>query len=180
MAIKAAQNQIQKAEKNIADEHQRLSDADGGSHAQRRAEIEEKREEAKAAKIRLRDHENEIPALEDNRLSAEDEHKSLMEPLDRKRSEIRDSEARLNTLLKDKGQQHQAYPPSMTKLLNAIRQDDTFHQKPIGPIGRHVRLLNPLWSSILEKSFGGALEAFIVTSKDDQAKLSALMQRLGW
>ncbi len=47
-------------------------------------------------------------------------------------------------------------------------------------MGNHVRLLKPLWSRILEKSFGGALEAFIVTSKEDQLRLSAMMQKVGW
>lgn len=68
----------------------------------------------------------------------------------------------------------------MTRLLAAIRQDDGFQQKPVGPMGNHVRLLKPLWSRILEKSFGGALEAFIVTSKEDQLRLSAMMQKVGW
>ncbi len=82
--------------------------------------------------------------------------------------------------MRDRGQQQQAYPANMTRLLTAIRQDDGFKQRPIGPMGNHVRLLKPLWSSILEKSFGGALEAFVVTSKEDQLRLSAMMQRVGW
>ena len=82
--------------------------------------------------------------------------------------------------MKDRGQQQQAYPPNMSRLLNAIRQDDGFQQRPVGPVANHVRLLKPLWSSILEKSFGGALDSFIVTSKDDQLRLSGLMQKVGW
>lgn len=82
--------------------------------------------------------------------------------------------------MRDRGQQQQAYPPNMTSLLAAIRQDDGFWQKPIGPMGSHVRLLKPSWSNILEKSFGGALEAFVVISKEDQLRLSAMMRRLNW
>lgn len=68
----------------------------------------------------------------------------------------------------------------MSRLTSAIRQDDGFIQKPVGPLGSHVRLLKPLWSSILEKSFGAALNSFIVTSKQDQSRLSSLMKRVGW
>lgn len=89
-------------------------------------------------------------------------------------------EDHLNGLVRDRGQQQGAYKPSMPRLITAIRQDEGFLEKPIGPLGNHIRLLKPLWSSILEKSFGGALETFIVTSKRDQSKLSALMQKLGW
>lgn len=178
--IKAAKDRIKKVERAIENEHQLLSDADGGTHALRRAEIEEKREESEAAKTRLREHEDGLPALEDNRNRAFEGHKVSQDPTRRKRLDIQSAEERLSSLIKDRGQQQQAYSGNMKHLLSAIRQDDAFRQKPVGPLGSHVRLLKPLWSSILEKSFGGALEAFVVTSKDDQLRLSALMQRVGW
>lgn len=180
MEIRAAEARIKKAEKDIADEYQKLNDADGGGHALRRTEIEGKREEATSAKAHLREHDNELPALEDNKTRAKEEYDACQDPLKRKRSEVLECEAHLESLLEDRGQQQQAYPPNMTRLLSAIRQDDGFHQRPIGPIGNYVQLLKPLWSSLLEKSLGGALEAFIVTSKEDQTRLSAMMQRVGW
>lgn len=178
--IKAAKDRIKKVEKDIEDENQRLSDAGGGNHALRRAEIGQKRDEAIAAKDRLQEHEDELPALEDNKAKAEREYKVSQDPIRFKRQEVQHAEGRLSSLVKDRGQQQQAYPTNMRNLLNAIRQDDGFRQRPVGPLGSHVRLLKPLWSSILEKSFGGALEAFIVTSKDDQIRLSGLMQRVKW
>ena len=89
-------------------------------------------------------------------------------------------EERLESLVRDRGQQQQAYPQNLSRLLREIRQDDGFQQRPVGPVANHVRLLKPLWSSVLEKSFGGALDSFIVTSKDDQLRLSSMMQRVGW
>lgn len=82
--------------------------------------------------------------------------------------------------MKDRGQQQGAYHENMSRLVNAIKEDRGFLQKPVGPVGQHVRLLKPLWSSVLEKSFGGALSSFIVTSKQDQSRLSALMQNVKW
>lgn len=101
-------------------------------------------------------------------------------PIDSKQKEIQQCEDRLNNLLKDRGQQQGAYSGNMSQLLKAIREDQGFLQKPVGPVGDHVRLLKPLWSSVLEKSFGGTLSSFIVTSKQDQSRLSALMQRVAW
>ncbi|CAF9927782.1 MAG: Structural maintenance of chromosomes protein 6 [Alectoria fallacina] len=177
--IKAADERIKKANIAVREEHKRLSDADGGSHDLRRAEIEEKRAEASAAKARFRDHENELPALEDNRHRAEQDHRESQNLVKEKKIEVQNCEERLNSLVRDRGQQQQAYPPNMSRLLSAIRQDNGFQQRPVGPIANYVRLLKPLWSSILEKSFGGALDSFIVTSKDDQLRLSGIMQRVG-
>ena len=178
--IKAAESRIMKAEKNVADEHRRLSDADGGAHDLRRAEIEKKREEADDARRQFRECDDELPLLEANRDRANREHHDLLEEIKLKKVDVQQCEERFNSLLKDRGQQQQAYPPNMPRLLSTIRQDDGFQQKPVGPLGTHVRLLQPLWSSILEKAFGGALDSFVVTSKQDQNRLSDLMQRTGW
>ena len=162
------------------DEQRRLSDADGGAHDLRRAEIEEKREQAVTAKREFRECEAELPALEDSRDLASREVEDSLEEIKAKKMDVQQCTERLDSLKRDRGQQQQAYPPNMPRLLNAIRQDDGFQQKPVGPLGTYVRLLRPLWSSILEKSFGGALDSFIVTSKQDQNRLSGLMQRVGW
>jgi chromosome segregation ATPase len=45
-------------------------------------------------------------------------------------------------------------------------------------MGRHVKLLKPEWSSILETSFGASLNAFVVKSQSDQSILSELMRRM--
>ena len=68
----------------------------------------------------------------------------------------------------------------MPRLLHAIQQDDGVLERPVGPMGSHVRLMQPSWSSILEKSFRAGLETFIVTSKQDQSRLSTLTQKVGW
>ena len=147
-------------------------------HAERRAEIEEKKEEAQEARSRMRSHEDELPALDDNRSRADEEHLGCQSDIKKKHKEIQAAEGRLNSFIRDRGQQKTAYPAAMPRLLRAIQQDNEFEEKPIGPIGNHVRLLDPQWSSVLEKQLGGVLDSFIVTSKNDQIRLSGHMQRI--
>ena len=114
------------------------------------------------------------------RKAAATEHDTFQGPIMAKRDEIMQHEDRLKSLMRDRGQQQGAYKPSMPRLLHAIQQDSGFLERPVGPMGSHVRLMKPSWSSILEKSFGAALETFIVTSKQDQSRLSTLMTKVGW
>lgn len=178
--IRAAETRIVRVQKEIEDEHRRLSDADGGMHTGRRAEIEEKRIEAQEAKDRIMSHENELAALKDKVERARVESDACQSDSKQARSEVQKAEERLSNLERDRGQLRTAYPPSMPRLLKAIQQDHGFNDKPIGPIGNHVRLLDPQWSSILERQFGSALDSFIVTSKADQIRLSGHMQRINW
>lgn len=178
--MKDAEARIRTTKADVQDEYRRLGDIDGGNNARRLTEIEEKKGDAAAAKERLRQHERSIGALEEDQRTAQKILEESRAPIMSKKSEIQEQELRLDGLLRDRGQPQGAYPASMPRLLRAIEQDGGFRQLPVGPIGKHVRLLNPVWSKVLEKFFGGALNSFIVTSKEDQNRLSNLMQQHRW
>ena len=179
-SLKAANATIAKANTDIQEENRRLGDLDGGNHARRLAEIEAKKADFLSAKAKYHEHERNLGTLEEAKRTAEKLHQDSQGPVAQKQVEIRTCDGRFQDLLKDRGQQQGAYPANMNRLLKAIEEDGAFRQAPVGPIGKHVRLLNPVWSSILEKSFGGVLNSFVVTSKEDQNRLSNIMQQAGW
>lgn len=178
--MKTAEQTIAKAKKDIEEENRRLTELDGGSHARRRAEIDEKKADAANAKTRLEEHEAGLSRLQDQQRHAEEATERAKAPVNAKRAEIRECESQLNRLMNDRGRQQAAYLPSLPRLLSAIQQDRGFRQAPVGPLGKHVRLLQPKWSSILEKSFGATLNSFVVTCKEDQTRLAALMRQVSW
>ncbi len=178
--IRVSKARVSQVQEEIESELRRLSDVDGGMHAKRKAEIDGKKDDAQEAKDQMRSHEDELPALQDNKSRAEEKRVGCQAEVEKKLTEISVAEARVDSLVRDRGRQQSAYPAAMPRLLKAILQDNGFAEKPIGPIGSHVRLLDPQWSSILERQFGNALDSFIVTSKGDQIRLSGLMQRIQW
>ncbi|KAI9878468.1 MAG: Structural maintenance of chromosomes protein 6 [Pleopsidium flavum] len=178
--LKAADARIITANQDIAEEQKKLAEADGGIHNRRLAEIEEKKEALSKAKDRYNQHFNSISGLEEDKKLAQNEHAAANGPIEQKRIEVQQCENQLQRLMRDRGQQQGSYHENMPRLIRAIQQDDRFREQPVGPIGNHVRLLKPVWSNILERSFGATLNSFIVTSKQDQGCLSNLMQRLNW
>ena len=166
--------------KDIAEEHEKLAEADGGVRNRRLAEIEQQKMDVEETKDRYTMHINGIGALEEDKKRAQAELGAAKVRVDQKKSDIQQCENQLQSLMKDRGQQQGGYHENMPRLLRAIQQDDRFREKPVGPIGSHVRLLKPIWSNILEKSFGATLNSFIVTNKQDQTHLSSLMQRVNW
>ncbi len=178
--MKQAEANVIKTKADIEEEHHRLEEANGGSHKKRLEEIEAQRTDVVAAKNRLHEHDNGIRQLEANKKGAAADAESFQVPMSSKRAELEQCELQLSSLMRDRGQRQGAYKPNMPRLLTAIQKDGGFREKPVGPMGYHVRLLKPLWSSILEKSFGAALETFIVTNKPDHSRLTSLMQQNGW
>lgn len=165
---------------DIAEERRRLAEADGGIHNRRLAEIEQQESVFEEVTRRSEEHIQRLGALEEDKKRAQAEVGVVRGSLDQKRTEVQQSENQLRSLMRDHGQQQGGYHENMSRLVRAIREDDGFREKPVGPIGNHVRLLKPVWSNILEKSFGATLNSFIVTSKQDQSYLSRLMQRVNW
>lgn len=178
--LKATKERIASAQNDIAVEHRRLSEMDGGKNDERREEIESKKDEASQARDAHRLHNDELHSLEVARREADIEKDKAAENFRKQQATVKEAEDRLNTLIRDRGQLQAAYNPNLPRLLSRIGQENAFREKPVGPLGKHVRLTNPAWSSILEKSFGSNLEAFVVTSKEDQMRLSGLMQQTSW
>ncbi len=72
------------------------------------------------------------------------------------------------------------FEPNIGNLLRAIDNERGFKERPIGPVGRYIKLLKPEWASVVENTLGATLSSFVVTCKDDQNLLSKLMSKTSW
>lgn len=103
----------------------------------------------------------------------------VQEKLNQKRQEEAESRRKIGALERGQRKWIDAYPNpgGLEKLIRAIESEGRFRERPVGPMGRYVELMEPEWGYILEKQFGSALNAFVVTSKADQSILSELSRR---
>jgi chromosome segregation ATPase len=178
--LKVAGNKIKNISDAIEKEREKLANANDGQHAQKMHDIQDAKDEAKAIQERLDKHKAGIHELDQARRRAE-AHKESVEPEKcRKEEEVNRCKTTISELEKGSGQWMRGFQQSLSQLLRLINQDTRFREKPVGPLGRHVQLLQPKWSPILEQSFGASLNGFAVTSKNDQSILSELMRRVGY
>lgn len=171
---------IEDTKRKIMEEDRRLKDISGGSYARKQEELEFKQSEAAEALKRYEEHQKDTNRLHEDVQKAEEELKSSRAPLFTQRSEVEQAEALLRSMRKEGGAQDAGFPDKLPMLLRAIQQERSFNRAPVGPVGRHVRLLRPEWSSVLETSLGGTLGSFIVTSKHDEVILKKIMQSINW
>lgn len=140
-------------------------------------QIEEAKIRAHDARIALEEFDSGKGAIEQKLSHAKDAAREFKPTVDNKRNDITRSENQLRSMSQDQGDWTRAYHRNLSNLLRAIEKENGFKERPVGPFGRHIRLLKPEWSSILEKSLGGILDSFAVTSKHDQSLLASLMKR---
>ncbi|KAL8243929.1 hypothetical protein R6Q59_010187 [Mikania micrantha] len=176
-ALESAQNSVEKKLAEIETEERRLAEINGGGAAERlhnleaaRAIVEEKRQIWEAhAKLR--------PGLDQQSTLSAAALSSAADKRTTTQAQVNQRQDSLDELTRNRDSHDTVFHPNMPALLRAISQENGFQQRPIGPLGKHIRLLRPEWSSVIEKSFGSTLSSFLVTSKQDSSLLSELMKR---
>ncbi|USW59391.1 Putative P-loop containing nucleoside triphosphate hydrolase [Septoria linicola] len=178
-SIKAHKKNIARLETEITDERQRLVDAHGDAHEQRLRQLDGLKAEAKEAKEAYDEFRGGLAALDQEVKDAQKRLQQAEIPLTSAKADENTARAALNRVSADQGRKYAGYHNKMEELCKAIGRETRFRIKPVGPLGLHVQLLKPQWSSILEKTFGGNLDSFVVTSKQDQELLTSLAKRIG-
>ncbi|KAK3305509.1 P-loop containing nucleoside triphosphate hydrolase protein [Chaetomium strumarium] len=162
--VEQEEEELRQREKNLAEAESNVVEAQQQVEVKSRAlEVaEDKVKRAEESLERVKEEEGEIqerrqenrhrePELKERVGDAKKALEKIREDIQRKQSEIDNVEARIKRLERDRGSPYDAY---------------------------EAKLLKPQWSSILEKTFGVNLNAFIVTSKSDESLLREKMDRL--
>ncbi|KAL6707342.1 Structural maintenance of chromosomes protein 6 [Coniothyrium glycines] len=174
--------EIKKLEAEIEQLRRRQAEADNGTYAAKVRQLEDAKENCKRAKEAYETHGTSLRSIQDELKDAYRVQKEAEQRLGR----VREDEKRIRDNIRAlqggqrgwmDGYQNQA---NLDKLLGAIASENAFREKPVGPMGRHVKLLHSEWGRILEKQSGQSLNAFVVTSKADQTRLSSMMRQYNW
>lgn len=175
----SCKSKLKRAQDQVDAEKKRLEEHSGGAGLEKQREIDQAERSVKDLEAELRRMAEGYPELEKAKQQADKKVHEAHERVKNKEQNVSQAQKRLNDMEKNRGSSNAGYHEKTPQLLKTIQQDNRYSQKPIGPAGYYVRLLRPEWSSILEKSFGSNLDAFIVTSKKDQVILANTMRQLG-
>lgn len=174
----SASANVKDYEQKISKEEQRLQDLNGDAHARKNDELEAAR--ARSAEIEREsvDAQQRVPDINREMEKAEAELKTIDRLATQKKTDITGVQKRIRELEQGRGSLYDAYEQQMQQLLRMIEEDAGFERKPVGPLGAHIKVLQPEWSPMLEKTLGEALNGFVVANKRDQQRLKSMMQRL--
>lgn len=175
-------NRVNKHKTDIEQHRQRQAAADNGLYAVKVQEVSIAKEESVRAEKAYMSHDDGLPHIKEQLKMAQSEKQAADQNVDKQRSEQRRIQGNIKTLQGGQRDWMESYqnPAKLQNLLRAIESHSGFREKPVGPLGRHVKLVRPEWAHILEKQFGPALNGFVVTSKADQTILSKLMITCQW
>ena len=177
--VKNTRKEVEKLEEQAKTEQQRLADAEGPEHVQRLERLEQVKAAAEEAQRRQMEQGTGIAELQRKRDAAYEASEKAKPEETQAREALNRVKGLLSNLQKDQGQPFEGYWHNMAQLVRAVGQETRWRSKPVGPMGNHVRLLKPEWSSAIERTFGGLLESFTVTNAEDKRLLNQIMGRVG-
>jgi chromosome segregation ATPase len=174
-----AKKEVKRLEEEIVKEKAKLEANQGDEVALKRQQIEEAKAGQQEASKEAESLRNSIKEMSVQCQGSQEGLKVAKVAIDEKRREVQAIKRRIEEIVKGQGGKYDAYDRKMPLLIKAIEHDNGWREKPIGPIGSHIQILKPIWSSILEKTLGGVLNDFIVTSLTDQQRLQKHMRTVG-
>lgn len=177
--LKNAKAEIKSLEEKITQEEQRLGESTGPERAQKDTELADATAREKSFNEQLSEASRQLPTLQANASEASQRHKGVLHAMQQKKKEVVAGQRQVKELQESTGSAFDGYDREMRQLVDMVEKDSSFTHKPIGPLGAHIRLQKPEWSGIIERTFGEALNAFVVRSKQDQSKLASVVRRVG-
>ncbi|KAH8727160.1 dna repair protein-like protein rad18 [Phaeosphaeriaceae sp. PMI808] len=180
--VMARKNLVQKCKTEMEQLRQRQAEADNGLHANKVQQLDDARIGLEQAKKTFTAHSNELPIINNQVKALLQEKRAADENVQNARGEENAIEKNVQVLRGGQRNWIDGYPnpANLQKLLRAIDTDGSFREKPVGPLGRYVKVVRPEWGYILEKQFGHTLNAFVVTSHADMTALKGLMKKWNW
>ena len=172
--VKESTKKVKDAQRKVDEERKRIADADGGSHAQILAQIEQLQHEQSTNEDEMTEHKTMEQKTVTDVQAAQLRLKDIKDTMQSKRTEVEKARTRLNDLQRGGANKYAGFHPTLQDLLKRIANERGFREKPVGPLGAHIKLKNGAWSSVLETYIGNNLNGFVVTSYNDQQLLSRL------
>ncbi|KAK4549245.1 hypothetical protein LTR36_007703 [Oleoguttula mirabilis] len=176
--VKKRRQTIKRLENTLKEEQDRIAGAEGAEHVGRLERREEIKTAAEQAKDKHTQHGTQSAELEQNKNDAFYAHEAAKQPVEGRKEELQRARRSLNDLQHSQGRPYASYRNNMEQLVQAVNRETRWRQKPVGPMGKHVRLQQPNWVPLIEKQFGPALDAFVVTNVQDQKMLADVMRRV--
>jgi chromosome segregation ATPase len=180
--VMSKKDNVKQYESDIEQLRQRQAAADNGLYAEKAEELEDAKTRLEQAQVAYTAHVAELPSLQKELKAAQAEKHLAGQNIQKASEDVNTVQNNIGRLRGGQRSWIEGYqnPQNLRKLLQAIETDKRFHEQPVGPMGRHVKLLRSDWGYILEKQFGASLNAFVVTSRADQSTLSGLMRQCNW
>ncbi|KAE8226470.1 hypothetical protein CF319_g926 [Tilletia indica] len=165
---------IKRLQKSIDDEAARLAHDNRENIERLQEQREESRKEREELGAEETDMRQELRNLESATGPLRQQFDELKREISNIQRDIQNKEASIATM--NTGEKLDLYGPGYRAVLKSIDNYGRWRQKPLGPLGRYVKVKDERWSRVMESVLTHLLSAFLVTNFDDQQVLLKMIR----
>lgn len=170
---------IESLDQQIAAEEAKLNRDVASERAQTERKIQDLQTKVDEALASMDSMKERQLALEQERASAKEQLGQGQARVERIKGALRGAQGRLHMLNNGERDPYSAFTVKMSAVVRAINENRGWREKPIGPLGRCIKLKDDKYATIVDAFFGESLNAFIVQNNEDRDALFRIMQRVG-
>ncbi|KAJ2801456.1 Structural maintenance of chromosomes protein 6, partial [Coemansia furcata] len=179
MEARSTRERISSLTAEIATERARLESKDQAGKEKLRLAITALEDNIKEEEARIADLQAEQQEFEERSSVLRETKVGCHREVDKNRDLVTRTRTGLEEMMRSTSNRLNAFGQGVIEALDMIDRAKWKDSKPIGPIGRFVKLRNPKWARIIETTLDKSLNSFLVESYADRTALDAIFRRCG-
>ena len=144
-----------------------------------RAKLEDAKKAIENAEVRLKSFEDQAREKEEAANDVRQEEELSRASRDQAKSRVLECETQIKVARDSEKNTLAPYGTGMEAVIKEVQSMRWHGQKPLGPLGRFVKLKDSQWAGVLRVNLSGTMVSWAVTDARDRAPLKALLERYG-
>ncbi|KAJ2871892.1 Structural maintenance of chromosomes protein 6 [Coemansia aciculifera] len=177
MEARSTRERISSLTAEIATERARMESKDQAGKEKLRLAITALEDNIKEEEARIADLQAEQQTHEERSSVLRETKVGCHREVDKSRDLVTQTRTALEEMMRSTSNRLNAFGRGVVEALDMIDRAKWRNSKPIGPIGKFVKLRNPKFARIIETTLDKTLNAFLVESHADRATLDAIFRR---
>lgn len=177
--MKTEKANIRAVERQIEAEAKRMASHTMERRDRARAKVEETKKAIENAEARLKSFEDQAREKEEAAADTQREVGRFQTSLNQAKTRVQECEGQIKVAKDSEKNALAPYGSGIDRVIREV-QNMTWHgQKPLGPLGRFVKLKDPRWVHVLRVNLSGAMVSWAITDAKDRPQLKSLLERYG-
>jgi chromosome segregation ATPase len=177
--MKTEKANIRAVERQIEAEAKRMASHTMERRERARAKVEETKETIENSETRLKSFEDQAREKEEAAGEIQHEVGRFQTSLNQAKSRVQECEGQIKVAKDSEKNTLAPYGSGMDAVVKEVQNMSWHGRKPMGPLGRFVKLRDPRWVHVLRVNLSGVMVSWAITDAKDRAQLKALLERYG-
>lgn len=175
--VRQAKARVEKHDSAIAQETAKQNSDSQAKRAQVQEKLDALKETLERKKEQRKACEKELEETNGKKRELDDDYDEARKNYDHHMRSMQEAKKQVEGLRMQRQNRLTAFGKNIPHLLQDIEREQRWQRKPVGPLGRYLKLKKPEFADVIEMVLNNFMSAFVVENFNDQKLLKALLRK---